>query len=148
MLIAILAGAERGPAKVEAVLANVVAEIDKLGLVLAGCNLPLLSRAWSFESAVAIYVVQAALIALAITPSLAYMAEGTTDAGIASFGVSYGLYNLAWGLGLLCGPALAGVLFERIGFTRLTLVWAPMLAIVTVVLARVKSSVRLEPDAA
>ena len=56
--------------------------------------------------------------ALVITPSLAYMAEATSDAGVGSFGVAYGLYNVAWGVGLLGGPALGGFLFERMGFAR------------------------------
>ena len=55
-------------------------------------------------------------VALVITPSLAYMAEATSSAGVGSFGVGYGLYNMAWGAGLLGGPALGGFLFERIGF--------------------------------
>lgn len=116
------------------------------GLLLAGCNLPILSRAWSFESAIGLYVVQAAMVALVITPSLAYMAEVTSAAGVESYGVSYGLYNLAWGVGLLFGPAIGGALFERIGFTGLTVVWAPLLAVVTVALARVESSVQIDPD--
>jgi hypothetical protein len=35
-------------------------------------------------------------------------------------------------------PALAGFIFERIGFARLTLLWAPLLLIVSVLLARVQ----------
>ena len=38
-----------------------------------------------------------------------------------------GIYNLAWGAGLMSGPALGGFLFERLGFWRLMLLWAPML---------------------
>ena len=71
-----------------------------------------------------------------ITPSLAYMGEATSDAGVESFGVAYGLYNMAWGAGLLGGPALGGFLYERIGFSRLTLLWAPALLIVTALVAR------------
>lgn len=122
--------------------------LTMIGLVLAACNLPILSRLWSFESAIALFVVQAAVVALVVTPSLAYMAEATTAAGVESFGVSYGVYNLAWGAGLLCGPALGGSVFERVGFTRLTLAWAPLLVVVTLLLARVESSVRPRPDAA
>lgn len=121
-------------------------QLTMVGLVLAACNLPFLSRAWSFESAIGLYALQAAVIALVITPSLAYMAEATTAAGVESFGVSYGLYNLAWGVGLLFGPAIGGHLFERMGFARLALVWAPVLVIVTAALARVESAVRLRPD--
>src|SRR5207247_5151503 len=106
-----------------------------LGLTLSACVMPLLSRAWNFQSAVAVFVLQAAVGSLAITPSLAYMAEATSEAGIGSFGVSYGLYNVAWGVGLLTGPALGGFLFERIGFTRLTLMWAPSVLSMTFLLA-------------
>ena len=82
------------------------------GLVLTAAVLPILSRAWSFESAIALYVMQAAAIALVITPSLAYMADVVSEAGAGSFGVAYGLYNFAWGLGLLAGPAAGGFLYE------------------------------------
>jgi len=109
------------------------------GLVAGALLLPLTGRAWSFESALPLYVVQAAGIALVITPSLAYMGEATSNAGIGSFGVAYGLYNMAWGVGLLGGPALGGFLFERLGFARLTLVWAPVLLLVTLALTRVQS---------
>lgn len=109
-----------------------------LGLFLAGCMLPLLGRAWSFQSAVALFVVHAVCASLAITPSLAFMGEATSEAGVESFGVAYGLYNLAWGAGLLGGPALGGFLFERVGFTKLALAWGPMLVLVAIALSRVQ----------
>jgi MFS family permease len=97
-----------------------------VGLALMASLLPVLARAWSFESAVALFVLQAAAIALVVTPSLAYMADVVSSVGAGSFGVAYGLYNFAWGVGLLVGPALGGFLFERLGFTALTLAWAPV----------------------
>ena len=109
-----------------------------VGLALAGAMLPFLSRAWSFESAVALLVLQVTCAAMAITPSLAFMGEATSNAGVQSFGVAYGLYNLAWGAGLLGGPAAGGFLYERIGFRGLALLWAPMLVIVSVFLSRVQ----------
>jgi MFS family permease len=117
-----------------------------IGLVLIALVLPLLSRAWSYPSAIALYALHVATMACVITPSLAYMAEAVSDGGIGSFGVAYGLYNVAWGVGLLGGPALGGFMFERMGFARLALIWSPVLVIVTVLLARVKSEVRLTPD--
>jgi MFS family permease len=107
-----------------------------IGLTLEASVLPLLPHAWSYESAVALAVLHASMASLAITPSLAYMGEATSEAGIGSFGVSYGLYNMAWGAGLLGGPALGGFLYERMGFARLALVWAPVIVAVTVLLAR------------
>ena len=95
------------------------------GLVASGGTLLLLGQAGSFASATVLYTLQASALALVITPSLAYMAEATTAAGIESFGVSYGLYNMAWGIGLLTGPAIGGFLFEHTSFSGLAWIWAP-----------------------
>jgi MFS transporter, DHA1 family, solute carrier family 18 (vesicular amine transporter), member 1/2 len=114
-----------------------------IGLVLVACLLPLLSLASSYRSAIATYVICAAAISMIITPSLAYMAEATSSAGAGSFGVGYGLYNMAWGAGLLGGPALSGFMFERMGFGWLMLMWAPPLLLVTWLLGRVKSPLPL-----
>jgi multidrug resistance protein len=116
-----------------------------VGLVLAACALPLLGRTWSFESAIGLTVLQMAALAVSITPSLAYMGEAASNAGIGSFGVSYGVYNMAWAVGLLGGPAAGGFLFERIGFARLTLAWAPVLVLVTWLLGRVQFTDRTGP---
>ena len=116
------------------------------GLPLVACVLPLLALSWSFPSTIAFFVLTSTMVALVITPSLTFMAEAVADSGAGSFGVGYGLYNMAWGAGLLTGPALAGFIFERQGFARLTLLWAPMLLVVSVLLARVQSGVRLKPD--
>lgn len=112
--------------------------LTMIGLALVACNLPLLSHAWSYQSAIVLYVLAASTVALVITPSLAFMAEATSTAGVDSFGVGYGLYNMAWGAGLLGGPALGGFLFERMGFPRLALFWAPCVVSITILLARVK----------
>jgi multidrug resistance protein len=109
-----------------------------LGLVLMASFLPVLTRASSFESAVVLFVIQAAAIALVVTPSLAYMADVVSSLGAGSYGVAYGLYNFAWGVGLLAGPALGGFLFERLGFSVLALVWAPVVLGLTAWLARAR----------
>jgi MFS family permease len=107
-----------------------------LGLVATALMLPVLGRASSFESAIVLYVLQAMAVALVITPSLAYMAEATSQAGVESFGVAYGLYNFAWGAGLLAGPAIGGFAYERLGFDRLMLLWMPAVLAITILLAR------------
>jgi multidrug resistance protein len=118
--------------------------LTMIGLALSGAALPTLSLISSYSSAVALYVFQASMAALAITPSLAYMGEAVAEAGLGSFGVGYGLYNMAWGVGLLSGPAVGGFLYERIGFTRLTLLWAPSVISTALVLARAGRSRRVE----
>jgi MFS transporter, DHA1 family, solute carrier family 18 (vesicular amine transporter), member 1/2 len=116
------------------------------GLIVSAAVMPMFARTWSFASATASFPVQAAAIALVITPSLAYMAEAVSDAGLGSFGVAYGLYNVAWGIGLLAGPAVGGFLFERVGFRQLLQWWAPLIVVVTIVLARLGNEVRLNAD--
>jgi predicted MFS family arabinose efflux permease len=107
-----------------------------IGLILTALLMPVVSRATSFESAAALYLLLGSAIALVVTPSLAFMAEATSAAGVTSFGVSYGVYNFAWGVGLLSGPAIGGFLFERLGFARLTLMWMPLVIATTILLLR------------
>jgi multidrug resistance protein len=113
------------------------------GLTVTALWLPLLARAWSFESALILYVVLAASMSLIVTPSLSYMADAISMVGVASFGVAYGLYNVSWGLGLLVGPAAGGFLFESLGFTRLTLLWSPIVIVLTILIARASSPTRV-----
>jgi predicted MFS family arabinose efflux permease len=68
------------------------------------------------------------------------MADVTAFAGGDSYGLGYGLYNTAWALGILSGPALGGWLFERFGFGRLAAGWSLTVLVVTGLLTRVKSA--------
>ncbi|MGH9143573.1 MAG: MFS transporter [Vicinamibacterales bacterium] len=117
-----------------------------IGLPLVACALPQLTMAWSYSTTIAFFILNTAAVALVITPSLTFMAEAVSAAGVGSFGVGYGLYNMAWGAGLLGGPAIAGFVFERAGFARLTLLWAPLLLIVSALLTRVEFSVPGSPE--
>jgi multidrug resistance protein len=111
------------------------------GLPLVAIALPLVNFAWSYPATIACFVLSTTAVALVITPSLTFMAEAVSDSGVGSFGVGYGLYNMAWGAGLLTGPAVAGFVFERAGFFRLTLFWAVMLLVVSALLAAVPRTV-------
>jgi DHA1 family solute carrier family 18 vesicular amine transporter 1/2 len=117
------------------------------GLVISAAVLPLLGLMWNFESAIVFYAIQAAAMALVIAPSIAYMADAASTAGIGSFGVAYGLYNVAWGAGLLGGPAIGGFLFERLGFGRLMLAWAPAVVIATALIAYASANSFSRPTA-
>ena len=110
------------------------------GLMASGCTLPLVGRIVSFESAIPLFIVQTASLSFLIAPSLAYMGEATSSAGLGSFGIAYGLYNVAWAVGLLGGPAIGGFLFERIGLQHLVLWWAPSTLILTTLIARLGRS--------
>jgi MFS family permease len=110
------------------------------GLVVSALALALLGQTWSYQSTLVLFAFNAGAGSMVITPSLAYMAAATSAAGIESFGVAYGVYNMAWGAGLLTGPALGGLGYERMGFSGLTLAWAPSLLLVTWLVARVKSN--------
>jgi len=110
-----------------------------IGLTASAFALALLGQSWNLRSAILFQVFMAATMALMITPSLAYMAGATSLGGVSSFGVAYGVYNMSWGAGLLGGPALGGFLFERLGFGRLVLAWAPALLLVSWLLTEVQS---------
>ena len=46
------------------------------------------------------------VFSMIVTPSLAYMAEVASAAGFESYGVVYGVYNMAWAVGLMvCASA-------------------------------------------
>jgi predicted MFS family arabinose efflux permease len=107
-----------------------------IGLAAGGVIMPVLGQIGSYGAVVAVFTILAATFSLVVTPSLAYMANATAQAGSSSFGVSFGLYNFAWGAGLLAGPALGGVLYETIGFERLLLVWPPVVLSAALLLAR------------
>ncbi len=105
------------------------------GLVLTAAWMPMMATASSFPTALALMVMQWVAIALIITPSLAYMAEVTAFAGGDAYGIGYGIYNTAWGVGLLGGPALGGWLFERVGFANLAIGWSVAVIAATLAIA-------------
>jgi DHA1 family solute carrier family 18 vesicular amine transporter 1/2 len=75
---------------------------------------------------------------MVITPSLAYFAQIASDAGVEAYGVVYGVYNVAWAVGLMAGPAAGGFFLERAGFGKLTVGWSVLLLATSLVLARVR----------
>ena len=116
------------------------------GLIGMALMLPSLAFIRSFSSAVAINVVFTLTVAGMITPSLTYMAEATSQAGVKSFGVAYGLYNVAWAIGLLVGPSIGGAAYERLGFPTLTLAWAALLLPLTLMVARARTDTLGNPS--
>jgi predicted MFS family arabinose efflux permease len=111
----------------------------RLGLVLSAAWLPMLALAGGVKSALALMVIEWMIVPLALTPSLAYMAEVTTIDGADAHGVGYGVYNTAWAIGLLLGPALGGFAFDRIGFGPLLFTWAVVAILLTLLLGRLQS---------
>ncbi|MBI2834007.1 MAG: MFS transporter [Acidobacteria bacterium] len=108
------------------------------GLLGGALAMPLMAGPDSMVSAAVRMVLLSAAIGLAITPSLSFIAEAASAAGVETFGVVYGIYNVAWGAGVLVGPALGGFLYERIGFQWLCLVWAPCLVTAAWVIGRAR----------
>ncbi len=109
-----------------------------IGLVGSALLLPLVSLATDFRSAALAMVPMWMVFSMIVTPSLAYMGEAASAAGFESFGVVYGVYNMAWAVGLMVAPALGGFLLERIGFEALTVSWGLFLLIISLVLTRVR----------
>ena len=115
--------------------------LSVLGLFALAAWMPMMTLARGLPSAMAIIVVQWIAIAFFVTPSLAYIAEVTSFAGHDAYGIGYGVYNTAWGVGLLVGPALGGWLFERLSFAALTVGWSMAVLAAASLLWRVQSRV-------
>ena len=111
-----------------------------IGLLACAAVMPLVAQTWSFTSAVVFCVMQAATFALVATPSLTFMADATSKAGVSSFGAAYGLYNTIWAVGLLAGPVLGGYLYEHLRFQTLGYGWAAVVALTTLALPVFRSS--------
>lgn len=109
-----------------------------IGLVASALVLPLLNLATGFQSAALTMVPMWMVFSMIITPSLTYVAEVASTAGFESYGVVYGVYNVAWAVGLMAGPAIGGFLLERVGFGPLTIGWSLLLLVTGLVLARIR----------
>lgn len=110
------------------------------GLVGSALLLPALNFATDFRSAAIAMVMMWAVFSMIVTPSLAYMASAASAAGFESYGVVYGVYNMAWAVGLMIAPALGGLLLERVGFQALTVGWGLFLLATGLILARVRTA--------
>jgi multidrug resistance protein len=108
------------------------------GLVGSALAMPLLNLATDFTTAALTLVPMWVIFSMVVTPSLAYVADAASAAGVESFGVVYGVYNVAWAIGLIAGPALGGFLLERIGFGPLTIGWSLLLLVTSLSLARLR----------
>lgn len=122
--------------------------LSGIGLLASAAALPLVAQTWSFPSAVAFCLVQAAAFALVGAPSLTFMGDATSEAGLGSFGTAYGLYNAVWAIGLLAGPTIGGYLFERLRFSTLTIGWAAVVAAITLALPVFRSGSSARPSPA
>jgi DHA1 family solute carrier family 18 vesicular amine transporter 1/2 len=111
----------------------------RVGLILMAVWLPMLAVAVGIKSALALMLVEWMVVPLAVTPSLAYMAEVTSIGSADAYGVGYGVYNTAWAIGLLIGPAVGGFAFERVGLAALLVSWSAAAIVVTLLLGRVQS---------
>ena len=110
-----------------------------IGLIGSAFTLPLLNLATDFKTAAMTMVPMWIVFSMVVTPSLTYVAAAASAAGFESFGVVYGVYNVAWAAGLMVGPALGGFVLERIGFGPLTIGWSVLLMITSLALARLRN---------
>ena len=107
-----------------------------LGLAGSALMLPWLGFVSDFRSAALAMIPMWMVFSMMVTPSLAYVAQVASAAGFESYGVVYGVYNVAWAVGLLIGPALGGFALERVGFEALSIGWGVMLLAIGLLLAR------------
>lgn len=109
-----------------------------LGLILSAALLPLISLPGGILTAALMMMALWSVLSMTVTPSLAFMGEAATAAGLESYGLVYGIYNVAWAVGMLVAPAAGGFLYERLGFALLCWLWTGFVLLTTIALARVK----------
>ncbi len=109
------------------------------GLLLFAAMLPALNFARGFWSAALVMMPLWMVFGMFITPSLTYFAQLASRAGVEAYGVVYGVYNVAWAVGLMAGPAAGGFLFERLGFATLTIGWGVLLAAASLLFLRLRA---------
>jgi multidrug resistance protein len=108
------------------------------GLLGFALMLPALNFITDFWTAAIAMVPLWMVFGMFITPSLTYFAQLASQAGVRAYGVVYGVYNVAWAVGLMSGPALGGFLFDQIGFAQLTIVWSVLLVTASLVFVRLR----------
>ncbi len=109
-----------------------------IGMIASALVLPLLNFATDFRSAAFVMVAMWIFFSMIVTPSLAYMAQVASAAGFEAYGVVYGVYNMAWAVGLMIAPALGGFVLERAGLEALTIGWSVFLLATSLILARLR----------
>jgi len=113
-------------------------KLTLIGLIVSACLLPLISFPTSLLLVAVVMMVLWGALSMTVTPSLTFMGEAASAAGLESYGVVYGIYNVAWATGMLFAPAIGGFVYERLGLGALCFLWAPALAAVSVALARAR----------
>jgi predicted MFS family arabinose efflux permease len=108
------------------------------GLLGFALMLPALNFVTDFRTAALAMVPLWMVFGMFITPSLTYFAQLASQAGVRAYGVVYGVYNVAWAVGLMSGPALGGFLFDQVGFAQLTIVWSVLLLTASLVFVRLR----------
>lgn len=108
------------------------------GLIGVAAMLPGLNFITGFRSAAAAMVPIWMAFGLIVTPSLAYFGQAASKAGVHAYGLIYGLYNVAWSVGLMAGPAIGGFVFEHAGFGTLTAGWSLLLAATALLFFRLR----------
>jgi predicted MFS family arabinose efflux permease len=63
-----------------------------------------------------------------------------SSGGTENNGIAYGIYNVAWAVGLLVGPAIGGIAYERLGFFQMMIVWSPAVIVLATIVARASRS--------
>lgn len=101
--------------------------ISAIGLALLGASLiilPFANETWSIAGAL---VLQGIGAAVAVTPNSPELAEIIDDMGSSDYAQVYALYNVAYSLGMLVGPTVAGALYDQFGFLVCMFVFAGLM---------------------
>lgn len=98
--------------------------ISALGMILLGVSLILLPFTDTKPAIAGALVLQGIGSAIAVTPNSPEMAEILERMNSKDYGQVYALYNVAYSIGMLVGPTVAGGLYDGFGFMVCMLAFA------------------------
>ncbi|RIB02726.1 major facilitator superfamily domain-containing protein [Gigaspora rosea] len=87
-----------------------------IGVVWISIALPLIALPDNLWLEVAPLLFFGATYSIISTPSLPLLGERVKEKGGGAYGQVYGLWNMAYSIGMFVGPAIAGLLMEHYGF--------------------------------
>jgi MFS transporter, DHA1 family, solute carrier family 18 (vesicular amine transporter), member 1/2 len=111
-----------------------------LGLVATAVVAPLLAFSHNLALTALLFALCGVSIAFFETPTLPFMADRISGGGEGEvYGTAYGIFNMAWAVGYILGPAAGGFLASRHGLpTTMIILSVPLLLLAWIVWDRLR----------
>lgn len=100
------------------------------GFIATAALCPLITQANSFYLVFIICSLLGISLGLLVTPAMALLTEVFDKRKGASYGISAGVFNIAYSIGLVLGPIFGTVSYEHMGFSRTFIFYAVIMLLI------------------